>query len=75
MGFSPIFSLLMLAFALLHAPPVLPLWLRRVQNAPLPLSDTGEPAASVARLSPLTLSAQSHVDQSAVTHCLKDGCF
>jgi len=28
----------MLAFALLHAPPVLPLWLHCVQNAPLPLS-------------------------------------
>lgn len=36
-GFSPVFSLLVPAFSLLHAPVVLPLHLHCEQNAPLPL--------------------------------------
>ena len=41
------------AFSLLSAPPVLTVWLRRAQNAPLPLYLAVKPAASVPGLAPL----------------------
>lgn len=37
-GFSPVFSLLIPAFSLLYAPPVLTLKLHRIHNAPLPIT-------------------------------------
>ena len=67
--FLTCFSLLVPAFALLHAPAVLPICLPRLQNAPLlptPLSSParGDGGRSVrgfgARLEPLVSSAQDH---------------
>ena len=59
-GFSPVFALLMSASALACSPPLLTLWLRSACNAPLPLAK-GKSIASVAGLSPLTLSAQNAI--------------
>ena len=59
-GFSPLLSLLVSAFSLLHAPPVLTLELHCMDDAPLPLYYV-EPEASVDGLSPLTFSAQRHI--------------
>ena len=39
--FSRVLTLLMPAFSLLPAPPVLTVWLRRGQNAPLPMPSVG----------------------------------
>jgi hypothetical protein len=58
-GFSPVLALLMLAFSLACSPPGLTLRLRPAGNAPLPLPPKGKSIASVAGLSPLTLSAQT----------------
>ena len=59
---TPVFltqvSLLIPAFSLLYRPPVLPLGLQSVHNAPLPM--LAHPAASVSRLSPVTSSALDH---------------
>ena len=59
---TPVFltqvSLLIPAFSLLYRPPVLPLGLHSVHNAPLPM--LAHPAASVSRLSPVTSSALDH---------------
>ena len=63
-GFSPALSLLVPAGSLPYAPPVLSIWLQRQRNAPLPFQrpeDLLESAASVISLSPVTLSAQSHL--------------
>ena len=57
MRFSRIFTLLMPAFALLCAPPLLTERLRRAENAPLPLRQMAEAATSAAGLSPDELSA------------------
>ena len=51
-------SLLIPAFSLLYSPPVLPLRLPAVHNAPLPMLT--HPAASVPRFSPVTFSALNH---------------
>ena len=48
-------SLLIPAFSLLYNPPVLPVWLQLVHNAPLPLTLSREPEASVVCLAPLHL--------------------
>ncbi len=54
-------ALLIPAFALLCAPPVLPVWLLRPQNAPLPSSSTSRRSiASVRCLSLGTLSVPAH---------------
>ena len=45
-------SLLIPAFSLLHRPPVLPVWLLPMHYAPLPLTHSREPEASVSRFSP-----------------------
>jgi len=58
-GFSPVLSLLMLAFSLARSPPGLALGLRPACNAPLPLPPKGKSIASVAGLSPHTLSART----------------
>ncbi len=52
------FSLLMPAFSLLHAPPLLPVRLHRLQNAPLLPPLKRRPVASVPGLSPVIFSAQ-----------------
>ena len=46
-GFSPVFTLLIPAFALLPTPPVLTVGLHCWQNAPLPLMQMHESTASV----------------------------
>lgn len=58
-GFSPVLALLMPAFSLVYAPPVLPLKLHCIHNAPLPF--LSEFKASGIDFSPLTLSAQDHI--------------
>ena len=45
-GFSPLFSLLMPAGSLLNAPPVLSVWLQRLDNALLPIN---HPAGRLSR--------------------------
>ncbi len=57
-GFSPVLSLLMLAFSLVCSPPRLTLRLHPALNAPLPLRLAAKSNASVLGLSPHTLSAQ-----------------
>jgi hypothetical protein len=55
-------TLLIPAFSLLRARPVLTVWLPRTQNAPLPSEQPQSltSAASVLGLSPVGLSAQDH---------------
>ena len=60
-GFSPFLSLLMPAFSLAYAPPLLPLRLHCILNAPLPIILLNDPEASEDNFSPLTLSAQDHI--------------
>ena len=55
------FTLLMPAFALLHAPPVLTVWLqRRAERSPTDPDLSQDPVASVLGLSPVIFSAQDH---------------
>ena len=54
-------SLLMPAFSLVNAPPVLPLKLHCEHDAPLPIMINHDPEASGVYFSPHTLSAQNHI--------------
>ena len=54
-GFSPCLSLLMSAFALPTAPPLIAKWLHRSRNAPLPLQRTRSFGDT---LSPVIFTAQ-----------------
>ena len=53
-------SLLIPAFSLLHRPPLLPLRLQPMHYAPLPLTLSCKPEASVVCFSPVTSSAHNH---------------
>ncbi len=53
-------ALLMPAFSLLFAPPLFTERLHRGENAPLPSLENQEAIASVADLSPVTFSVQTH---------------
>ena len=58
-GFSPTLSLLMSAFSLPAAPPLLTKQLHRRWNAPLPDTLACESTASVACLSPVIFTVQT----------------
>ncbi len=71
-------TLLIPAFALLFAPPVLTVWLHGQENAPLPLwTPAGvRPIFGFGPvLEPRWLVGPEPLDQRAITLSLKDGCF
>ena len=55
------FSLLMPTFSLLLAPVLLPVYLLRSQNAPLPIYTSYKSHGFGTMLSPVTFSAQNHL--------------
>jgi hypothetical protein len=56
-------TLLMPAFSLLYAPPVLTIGLRREQNAPLPLVPEGRTRSFGGRLKPRYIFGAESLDQ------------
>jgi hypothetical protein len=59
-SFSLALSLLTPTLALVYAPPLVSVWIHRLDNARLPLVLAYKPAASVFRLRPVEFSAQVH---------------
>ena len=68
------FSLLIPAFSLLYSPPLLPMRLHPIQNAPLPLY-LRTILSFGCMLSPVTFSAQSHSTSELLRTLLMSGCF
>src|SRR5581483_3185301 len=63
-------------FSLAYAPPVLSLRLRCIRDAPLPLlTYVRNPELRDTTSAPLHYPRKNTFGQSAVTHCLKDGCL
>ena len=73
--FSLSFSLLVPAFALPPRPPVLTVWLRPTAERSPTKCPCGQVRSFGIGLEPRWTFGAERLDQSAITRCLKDGCF